>query len=984
MKAYLWAGVLLGMATATGTLAASTAPVDKGVRRIDDGGYARVFEVALGELSLPATGGVREVRKVAAAMSLAEMRQQAAKVEKATGKTVELVLYEQGQKHSDANRRILTRKVLVQAEAGANLAAAAKAAGSTTPKPVSYAPGYFLTETSETGGALELADRLRDQPGVLSANPLLARQQQKKWIPDDTLFPQQWHLANTGQGDGTPGIDVNVSNVWDTYLGTGIYIGIVDDGLQTTHTDLWQNVNTALDWDYNGNDSDPNPDIAADYHGTSCAGVAAGRGNNGHGISGAAPLATLVGYRLIGGPADDTMEAAAMTTNNNVIYLKSNSWGPYDDGARLEGPGPLTRAAISNAATTGRGGLGTIILWAGGNGLENWDDSNYDGYANSIYTIAVAALTDGGAQSWYSEPGANLVVTAPSSGGSTDIITTDLMGNSGYNTYGSSGELADRNYTKFFGGTSSATPLVSGVLALLLQANPALGWRDVQEILIRSATQVSPDDADWSTNSAGFTFNHKFGAGLINAQAAVALATNAWTNLGPQVIATVIRTNLNRAIPDNTPAGINQTFTLFTTNLRVEHVTVTLDAQHTLRGDLAVTLTSPSGMQSRLAELHNDYNPNYPAWTFSSVRHWGEEAQGTWTLNVADLYSNETGTLRWARIDFYGTGRAPANNQPPELAYIGPRTFVVGNQRSFTVSASDSVDHDSVRLWATNVPAWASFPGATNAGTASSIFSGTPVATGVETVYFFAADNDGTNAEEVVITVRDPGGMENFDNFQPETAVFTSGDFAGQDGSIWTYAQTRGDQVIDGKNPTLRNASNTSVRSGTLLGGVGDLSFEYRKPFVAPATLGMQLYVIGQYSTYTATVSQLPASTEEILIFSAPGVNIAGDFVLVFSNVYTKAAIAIDNITWTGFAGAPTPPPRPIVNCTWPDGGLGSSMQIASDVGVPYALEFTTNLVGPPVVWTQTGGVLIGTGSDITLTDSETNSPIRFYRIVRP
>ena len=59
-------------------------------------------------------------------------------------------------------------------------------------------------------------------------------------------------------------------------------------------------------------------------------------------------------------------------------------------------------------------------------------------------------------------------------------------------------------------------------------------------------------------------------------------------------------------------------------------------------------------------------------------------------------------------------------------------------------------------------------------------------------------------------------------------------------------------------------------------------------------------------------------------------------------------------------------------------------MQIASDVGVPYALEFTTNLVGPPVVWTQTGGVLIGTGSDITLTDSETNSPIRFYRIVRP
>lgn len=985
MKSYLWIGVLLGLVGGIGATATANGadPVDQGVRWIEDAGYARVFEVALTELSVSASDGLREMRRIAAAPSLAAMRQQAVKMEQATGQAVELVLYEKGQKHTDANRRILTRKVLVQAADGADLLAIAQAAGGLPPQAIAYAPGYYLIETADTGGALELADRLRDQPGIRDAQPLLARQQQKKWMPNDTLFAQQWHLRNTGQGGGIAGIDVNITNVWDTYRGTGIHIGIVDDGLQNTHTDLWQNVNTALGWDYNDNDPNPYPNIADDYHGTACAGVAAGRGNNGRGISGAAPLATLVGYRLIAGASDDAMEASAMATNNNVVFLKSNSWGPYDDGARLEGPGPLMRAAISNAIANGRGGRGTIFVWAGGNGLDNLDDSNYDGYANSIYTIAVAALTDQGEQSWYSEPGANIVVTAPSSGGATDIITTDLMGNSGYNKSGSSGELTDRNYTKFFGGTSSATPLVSGILALMLQANPELGWRDVQEILIRSATQVSPSDADWSTNSAGYTFNHRFGAGLVNAEAAIALATNHWTNLGPQVVTAMVRTNLNQPIPDNTPEGINQTFTLFTTNMRVEHVTVTLDVQHPYRGDLAITLTSPSGMQSRLAEPHYDYNADYPGWTFSSVRHWGEEAQGVWTLNIADAGEEDAGTLRWARLKFYGTGLAPAPNQPPELAYLGPQSFVVSNRRSFVVSAADPVDNDQVRLWATNVPAWATFPGATNASSVSSVFDGIPTAAGVHTVYFFAADSNGTNSEAVVITVRETGGMETFDNFLPDTAAFASGSFIGQDGSTWSYEQARGDQIIDGNTPTLRNASNAMIRSGTILGGVGDLTFEYRKPFVAPATLGMQVYVIGSSTTYTGTVSELPSSTDEVLVFSAPGVNIPGDVVFLFSNVYTKAAIAIDNISWTGY-GITTPELQPIVNLAWPHDGSGTSMQIDSVAGVKYGLEFTTNLVGPPVVWMPVGTPVDGTGGAILLTDPETNRPIRFYRIVWP
>lgn len=679
---FCWAGVA-GAANLDGA--------GLGAWHIADAGQERLFEIAADEISVKTPDGQRETRRVATARSFEDIRREAADVRQTTGADAELVLYEAGRERNPYTRRVLTRQVLVRAAPGADLRAAAAAAGGTVPMAIDYAPGFFLVETAETGGALALADRLRVQPGVQGAAPLLARQQRKKWVPNDTLFSQQWHLVNTGQGGGTAGIDVKITNVWDTYRGTNVLIGIVDDGLQLTHTDLFQNVNTTLDWDWNGNDANPSPDVSIDWHGTSCAGVAAGRGNNGRGISGAAPEATLVGYRLIGDVATDAMEASAMTTNNHLVPIKSNSWGPNDDGATLEAPGALTAAALSNATATGRGGRGTILVWAGGNGLDANDNANYDGYANSIYTIAIAAHTDGGVQSWYSEPGANLVVTAPSSGGATDIVTTDLMGNEGYNPDPEYDELADVNYTKTFGGTSSATPLVSGILALVLQANPNLGWRDVQEILIRSATKNAATDSDWRTNSAGFTFNHKYGSGLINARGAVTLAQT-WTNLGAQIREVVVQTNLNRAIPDNNAAGITQLFGLASSNLRVEHVTVTFDATHTYRGDLAITLTAPSGMQSRLSEQHNDNNANYSAWTFSSVRHWGEEAQGTWTLKIADLGELDTGTLRWARVEFFGAA-FPAAALQSITNWFGPTNGAASIQIPTTAGITNALQY---------------------------------------------------------------------------------------------------------------------------------------------------------------------------------------------------------------------------------------------------------------------------------------------------
>jgi subtilisin-like proprotein convertase family protein len=618
------------------------------------------FVVASNELHF---GNGRQVRAVPPQAGAEGMRQHARAWRFLSGEEHDLVLYPAAGPRTERSRRLLTREVLVQLEDGTDLESVRAAAGGARMERVPYAAGMFLVSAAEPGGALILAATLRGVRGVAYAEPQLARRASRKAVPNDTLFALQWHLLNTGQGGATPGIDVKVTNVWNSWRGTNIVIGIVDDGMQFTHPDLVPKANTNIDWDFVGNDNDPSPNVSEDFHGTAVAGVAAAWGNNATGVVGAAFEATLVGLRLISTPTTDAQDAAAMAHSNAIIHIKNNSWGEADCDpvAILAGGGPLFRAAVRDGVLNGRGGRGVLYTWACGNGGDCDEDANYDGYANCIDVIAVAAVSDLGQQSDYSENGACVLVCAPSdSAGRQGIVTTDLTGNNGYNYIGASGELSDRDYTRHFGGTSSATPLVSGVLALVLQANPNLGHRDVKEIVLRSSTKVQAGDSDWKTNSAGIPHNHKYGAGMINASAAVTLATN-WANLGTRTNITLLQTNLALAIPDNNTAGVTRSFTFTNAGFRVENVSVTMTAPHTFWGDLAVTLTSPGGMVSRLAGPHScDDSYGYAAWPFSSVRHWGEQAAGTWTVKVSDEALLDTGMLNALEVTLHGTVPSPS------------------------------------------------------------------------------------------------------------------------------------------------------------------------------------------------------------------------------------------------------------------------------------------------------------------------------------
>ena len=622
------------------------------------------------------------------------------------------VAYLTGQPRSSATRRIITPDLRVQLDSAAAEKTAAENGLVIKDRPA-YAPGWVVMTAPDPFAALDAMVNLRTVREVASADVLLAKQQSRRALPNDPLAANQWHLKRSGTA--VAGSDLNIDSTWNYPAGpgtrgTGIRIGVVDDGLQTAHPDLSPNVDTVNDKDWNGGDADPNPGTGDD-HGTACAGNAAARGDNGIGVTGTAPEATLVGMRLIAATVTDAQEAEAMAYLPDLIQIKSNSWGPDDTGMVLEGPGPLTLAAFQSTTTTGRNNKGNIILWAGGNGGEATDNSNYDGYANSIYTIAIGATDSAGRRASYSEPGANLVACAPSSGdtGTLGITTVDRTGTAGYNTASSA---SGGDYTNDFGGTSSATPTAAGIVALMLQKNPSLGWRDVQEILIRTAVKP-PASTGWVDNAAGFHFNHNFGAGLIDATAAVNLA-GSWTNLAAANSATSTQSGLSAAIPNNNTTGVTRTFDLSSSNLRVEQITLTLSATHSARGNLDITLTSPGGMTSKLAEVHGDTGANYSNWTFSSVRHWGETSTGTWTLKVADLSStsNSTGgTLTAAELKLYGAPSTPVNpapvariTQPVDGTVISPGTVVTANITATDLTLSNAAGAvTQVQLFDNNV-----------------------------------------------------------------------------------------------------------------------------------------------------------------------------------------------------------------------------------------------------------------------------------------
>lgn len=418
----------------------------------------------------------------------------------------------------------------------------------------------------------------------------------------DPLFAQQWHLHQLG-----------IDQV--TQTGRGVTIGIVDDGLEVTHPDLAANVDLEHSYDFNHHSKNVMP-YPEDGHGTSAAGVCCAARNNFCG-RGAAPEAKIAGIKLIAEPAYDYQEAEALTFHKDRIRIYSNSWGPEDSGQHMAEPGRITKSALKEASKK------NIYVWAGGNGRQSLDNANYDGYANSPYTIAIGAVDYRGQPAWYSEPGACLFAVAPSSGNAHGITTTDLTGRHGY----------DRgDCTNQFGGTSSAAPLAAGIFALMLEVNPHLTQRDIQHIIVKQSKTGH---------------SHDYGFGVL--QIPPLLEETMRHQLVPEL--KVIKSEMvrfNRAIPDD-GSWLEETITVPHHLQVVEQVAVTVHMMHDYHGQVLVEMND-----SILAAEREDFHSGPSLWTYTTVREWGKQTRD-FKFRIRDSKNdNKTGMLITVSLAIFG------------------------------------------------------------------------------------------------------------------------------------------------------------------------------------------------------------------------------------------------------------------------------------------------------------------------------------------
>ena len=473
------------------------------------------------------------------------------------------------------------------------------------------------------------------------------------------LYGRQWHFDLIG----------DMETVWAEYDGSGVHVAVVDDGVQAGHPDLADNY---LGLHYAGGygTDDGAPIYADDDHGTAVAGLIASV-DNGIGTIGVAHGADLSSINLLSnaGSFNRALDMLRFTANYDVVnaswgYAGDFSTSVADGTYRPEDGGDAEGATIATAVETGRGGLGTIFVKAAGNDGGTIYGNAGGEWLNSLHhTITVGATDRDGVAYDYSSHGANILISAPA--GSQ---TTDRTGSAGY---------AAGDYTNTFGGTSAATPVVAGVTALMLDAAPDLGWRDVQNILAASAAQTgsalggpagATEAGAWFSNGAtnwnggGMTYSQSYGYGLVDAHAAVRMA-EAWHLFGAPATAANDRVTVagytGAALPIG-DFGSTSASVWVATDIEVEHIYVEIEGDHTWIGDLDLTLVAPDGTAFELAARDGGSGQIDGSFTFGVAGARGMGSAGRWRLEVSDGAAGDVGSLDDVTLTFVGAASSPA------------------------------------------------------------------------------------------------------------------------------------------------------------------------------------------------------------------------------------------------------------------------------------------------------------------------------------
>lgn len=571
-------------------------------------------------------------------------------------------------------------------------------------------------------------------------------------VDGDPLVSYAWHIQNTGQktfslGAATTGQDFDLIEALALgFTGLGVKIAVSDEGVEIGHEDLTANLIVGASKDYLSGGSpwlgDPTPTDPDMGHGTGVTGIMVAEGWNNIGTRGMAPNAQYASFNFLESSMTLAMQVDQADGNFDIFNYSYGYpqclYTAMDD---------TYREHLRSESQTGRGGLGPIYVHASGNNYAGdlsdcasvpadtgyyVGNSNFDGETTEPYMIVVSATNATGKRASYSSPGANVWVAGLGGEFGTSspaILSTDLSScTDGFSTTSSTANSFDKgllslnsscNYMSTMNGTSAATPSVSAVVALILEANPALGWRDVKHIfattsdVVDTATTVrfhplgisSPTghtyQRGWVTNAAGYRFNNHYGFGRVNAKSAVTAAA-AYGALLPDFVETESPYDaawyyqsgtVNLSIPDYSATGVSSTLNV-KHNLVVEAVQIRVNLNHIFVTDVGLELTSPSGTKSIILNINSGIlESGFTDAVFLSNAFYGESSRGNWTLKAVDGFTDDTGTLsNWSIKVFGHISSTPAGLPAPDPI------------ASITVPAS----HNSIT--ATPTVTWAASP----------------------------------------------------------------------------------------------------------------------------------------------------------------------------------------------------------------------------------------------------------------------------------
>jgi len=416
----------------------------------------------------------------------------------------------------------------------------------------------------------------------------------------------------------------------------------------------------------------------------------------------------------------DSLGGSTSNPNSSDVFIFNQSFGISTNTPTLISPPEETQ--YLSGVTSLRGTKGALYVKAAGNGFGSvgavtcpgtlsCENANFDPANTLPYQVVVGAFNANGIKASYSTAGSAIWVSAPGGEFGRNVsvhpgfpandyqpamVTTDQSGCAkGLSRAGVNTSLFDNgvapntscNYTNGMNGTSSATPVTAGVIALMLEANPALTWRDVKHILASTARQFDPARAAvtvllpnpapsspyvaepaWTTNNAPaspfspvpFKYHNWYGFGTVDASAAVNMAKTYTLSLGTFVNTGFIQSGtLVLPIPDQSATGASNGISVPAGPVQViEAVQIRVNVTHPFVGELGIELTSPAGMRSVLKNITDGYFSavNLSNQIFLSNAFYGENPTGTWTIKVVDGFglNTSTGTLTGWAIRVYG------------------------------------------------------------------------------------------------------------------------------------------------------------------------------------------------------------------------------------------------------------------------------------------------------------------------------------------